>query len=68
MAREKELYRVNLERVLEAFKDQPELVSLGLVADWLGIYRETLLEQNIKVVKVGRQHKIAKTEIARFIS
>ena len=65
MAREKELYRLNLEKVMESFRGQ--LIPLRQAADYCGIDHRTL-EKSVEVKKCGGRYYVSAAQLARFLS
>lgn len=63
MPREKELFRVNLERLDAAFPGR-ELIAKSEVAGWLGISKSTLLRR----YALPPGQLVTKTAVARALS
>ena len=68
MPREKELYRANLERVLDAFPQEGECIPLVKVSEWIGVDYRTLIKGGLRVKKAGRFNVVPRAEIARWLS
>lgn len=68
MAREKEMYRDNLERVIAHFGNV-ELIPLNQVGDFLGCHYRTLQRQkDFPVKKVGSRVYVTVVALARWLS
>ena len=68
MAREKEMYRDNLERVTVAFPDR-ELIPLGEVARWLGVPQRKLQNDKTALIKkFGAKYYMSNVALARWLS
>ena len=68
MAREKELFRDNLERVTEIF-GEAELIPIQEVGKFLGCCYRTLQNQkDFPAKKVGHRVYVAKVALARWLS
>jgi hypothetical protein len=78
MAREKALYRDNMEIINEhfgecnpksGFKEAPALLPIRKVASFVGIdYRTLTKEKNLEKIQVGCHLMIPKTGLARWMS
>lgn len=66
MAREKESYRDNLERLDKAFPTK-ELLNASDVAEFTGIHRHSV-KATFTFNKYGRRHLISKAVLARELS
>ena len=68
MAREKELFRDNLERVTQVFGDA-ELIPIKAAAEFLGCYYRTIQNQkDFPIKKVGNRVYTTKVGLAQWLS
>lgn len=68
MSREKEDYRLNLERLLVLF-GRKEMLSLKDVCDYLGCDRRTILNtKNFPIKQIGNRYIIPLAGLARWLS
>lgn len=68
MAREKELFRDNLERVTEIF-GEAELIPIQTVGKFLGCCHRTLQNQKgFPIKKVGKRIYVTKVGLAQWLS